>query len=63
MSVTAEKSGATAICPFRVDIPDEALEDLHRRIAAVRWPCRELVDDLSQGVQLAKRLGLEAPGV
>ena len=53
MSVTTEQSGATAIRPFRVDVPEEALEDLRRRIAAVRWPSRELVDDRSQGVQLA----------
>ena len=53
MSVTAGKSGATAIRPFQVDIPDEALEDLRRRIAATRLPSRELVDDRSQGVQLA----------
>jgi hypothetical protein len=53
MSVTTEKSGAPAIRPFQVDIPDEALEDLRRRIAATRWPSRELVADRSQGVQLA----------
>src|SRR5580704_8178998 len=52
MSVTTEPPDATAIRPFRVDIPDEALEDLRRRIAAVRWPSRELVTDRSQGVQL-----------
>lgn len=39
--------------PFSVDIPEEALDDLHRRIAATRWPTRELVEDRSQGVQLA----------
>jgi hypothetical protein len=33
--------------PLQVDIPDEALEDLRRRIAAVRWPSRELVADRS----------------
>ena len=53
MSATTEQSGATAIRPFHVDVPDEALEDLRRRIAATRWPCKELVDDRSQGVQLA----------
>ena len=52
MSATTEKSGATAIRPFKIDIPDEALEDLRRRVAAVRWPSRELVTDRSQGVQL-----------
>ena len=39
--------------PFHVDISDEALEDLRRRIATTRWPSRELVSDRSQGVQLA----------
>jgi pimeloyl-ACP methyl ester carboxylesterase len=53
MSVTTETSGATAIRPFRVDIAEEALEDMRRRLAAVRWPTKELVDDRSQGVQLA----------
>ena len=43
----------TAIRPFHVDVPDAALEDLCRRIAATRWPSRELVADRSQGVQLA----------
>ena len=47
--------GETAIDirPFEVDIPDEALEDLRRRIAAARLPSKELVVDRSQGVQLA----------
>ena len=43
----------TAVRPFRVDIPEEAIADLRRRIAATRWPTRELVTDRSQGVQLA----------
>ena len=42
-----------ALRPFRVDMPDEAIADLRRRIAATRWPSRELVTDRSQGVQLA----------
>jgi pimeloyl-ACP methyl ester carboxylesterase len=46
-------SADTEIRPFRVDVPDEAIADLRRRIAAVRWPGRELVADRSQGVQLA----------
>ena len=50
MSVTAAQS---AIRPFHVEVPDEALEDLRARIAAARLPSRELVDDRSQGVQLA----------
>ena len=43
MSVTPERSGGSAIRAFRVDIPDEALEDLRRRIAATRLPSQELV--------------------
>jgi pimeloyl-ACP methyl ester carboxylesterase len=46
-------SGENNIRPFRVDMPDEAIADLRRRIAAVRWPSKELVADRSQGVQLA----------
>jgi pimeloyl-ACP methyl ester carboxylesterase len=44
---------ASEIRPFRVDMPDEAIADLQRRVAATRRPSRELVDDRSQGVQLA----------
>src|SRR5207247_1593868 len=46
-------SSETEIRPFRVDMPDEAIADLRRRIAATRLPSKELVDDRSQGVQLA----------
>jgi pimeloyl-ACP methyl ester carboxylesterase len=46
-------SSETEIRPFRVDMPDEAIADLRRRIAATRSPSRELVADRSQGVQLA----------
>ncbi len=41
------------IRPFEVHVPDEDLADLQRRIAAARLPSKELVDDRSQGVQLA----------
>jgi pimeloyl-ACP methyl ester carboxylesterase len=43
---------ATEIRPFRVEVPEEAIADLHRRLAATRWPTAELVADRSQGVQL-----------
>jgi len=43
----------TGIRPFRVNVPDEDLAELHRRIAATRLPSKELVADRSQGVQLA----------
>jgi pimeloyl-ACP methyl ester carboxylesterase len=46
-------SDQTEIRPFRLDMPDEAMADLRRRIAATRWASRELVADRSQGVQLA----------
>jgi pimeloyl-ACP methyl ester carboxylesterase len=42
-----------AIRPFRVNFPEEQLNELRRRIAATRWPERETVADGSQGVQLA----------
>jgi pimeloyl-ACP methyl ester carboxylesterase len=42
-----------AIRPFHVNIPEATLVDLRRRIAATKWPERETVSDLSQGVQLA----------
>jgi pimeloyl-ACP methyl ester carboxylesterase len=43
----------TEIRPFRVNMPEEAITDLERRVTATRWPSRELVADRSQGVQLA----------
>jgi pimeloyl-ACP methyl ester carboxylesterase len=50
MSTAVES--ATAIRPFEVDVPQEVLDDLRQRIAATRWPNKELVGDRSQGVQL-----------
>jgi pimeloyl-ACP methyl ester carboxylesterase len=51
MSSTAETT--TEIHPFQVDIAEDELAELRRRITATRWPTRELVADRSQGVQLA----------
>ena len=51
-------SSETEIHPFRVDISDEAVAGLRQRIAATRWPSRELVKDRSQGVQLVTMLEL-----
>jgi pimeloyl-ACP methyl ester carboxylesterase len=51
MSATVEAT--TEIRPFQVEIAEEQIDDLRRRIAATRWPSKELVDDRSQGVQLA----------
>ena len=53
----ARRAAATesnAIRPFRVNVPEEALVDLRRRVVATRWPAKETVTDQSQGVQLAK---------
>ena len=44
---------ASAVRPFRVNVPEEALTDLRRRMAETRWPESETVPDQSQGVQLA----------
>jgi pimeloyl-ACP methyl ester carboxylesterase len=53
MAVKTEKSAdATAIRPFHVEIPEERIDDMRRRIETTRWPSKELVNDRSQGVQL-----------
>jgi len=44
---------ATDIRSFQIEIPEERIDDLRRRIGATRWPTKELVSDRSQGVQLA----------
>ena len=49
----AAENHDTAIRPFRVTIPDKEIVELRGRIAATRWPTKELVGDRSQGVQLA----------
>src|SRR5436190_5319810 len=53
-SQLAAAPAGDAIRPFRVNVPEEQLVDLRRRIAATRWPDRETVADQSQGVQLAR---------
>lgn len=52
--LAAAASQGSAIRPFRVAVPEDALTDLRRRIAATRWPGKETVADASQGVQLAR---------
>jgi pimeloyl-ACP methyl ester carboxylesterase len=52
MAAVAEDT-ARAIRPFHVDVPDEALAEMRRRVAATVWPERETVADSSQGVPLA----------
>ncbi|MGB8246115.1 MAG: epoxide hydrolase, partial [Pseudolabrys sp.] len=44
----------SAIRPFRINVSEDQLVDLRRRIGATRWPDRETVNDPSQGVQLAQ---------
>jgi pimeloyl-ACP methyl ester carboxylesterase len=51
--MTSTVEAAIAIRPFHVDVPEEELTDLRRRIAATRWPEKETVADESQGVPLA----------
>jgi hypothetical protein len=43
----------TAVRSFQVGFPQSELTELRRRVVATRWPSREIVDDRSQGVQLA----------
>src|SRR4029077_18130845 len=43
---------STAIRPYKVHVPQDALTDLRRRITATRWPDKETVGDRSQGAQL-----------
>lgn len=49
----ASSADANAIRPFHINVPEELLDDLRRRIKATKWPEREQVVDSSQGVQLA----------
>jgi pimeloyl-ACP methyl ester carboxylesterase len=51
--ILGEPAGDAAIRPFAFHASDDELADLKRRIAATRWPSRELVMDGTQGVQLA----------
>jgi hypothetical protein len=51
--MTVARAQDVSIRPFRIELPEEQLADLRRRIAAMRWPSAELVADRSQGVQLA----------
>ena len=52
--MTSTVGEGVAVRPFRIDVPEEDLVDLRRRVAETRWPDKETVSDRSQGVQLAK---------
>jgi pimeloyl-ACP methyl ester carboxylesterase len=49
----AATTDGNAIRPFHVNVPEEQLVDLRRRVKATRWPDKETVTDPSQGVQFA----------
>jgi pimeloyl-ACP methyl ester carboxylesterase len=53
MSLITDSVAATSVRPFHIEMPEEKLADLRRRVAATRLPSEELVTDRSQGVQLA----------
>ena len=58
MAISSQESGASAgtdaaVRPFNVDVPQQEIDDLRRRISATRWPEQETVSDDSQGVRLA----------
>jgi pimeloyl-ACP methyl ester carboxylesterase len=49
----AQDATSSDIRPFQVEVPQADLDDLRQRLAATRWPSKELVEDRSQGVQSA----------
>ncbi len=53
MSVGTETAATTEVRPYEVEIPQEEIDELRRRLQSTRWPEKETVDDASQGVQLA----------
>ncbi len=53
VATSEEATPGVAIRPFRIDVPQEELDELRRRVQATRWPEAETVADDSQGVRLA----------
>src|SRR5258708_18199579 len=51
-ALSATTATDVSIRPFKVEVPEEQLSELRRRIAATRWPEKETVSDATQGVQL-----------
>ena len=49
-----DASNSSSVRPYRVNIPQSALDDLRKRVQSTRWPDKETVNDQSQGAQLAK---------
>jgi hypothetical protein len=60
MAASTSREASTAVAdaatirPSRIDVPQEEIDELRRRVQATRWPDKETVSDRSQGVQLAK---------
>ena len=52
-TMTGTRTGDASIRPFQIDVAQEAVDDMRRRVAATRWPDPETVTDDSQGVPLA----------
>jgi pimeloyl-ACP methyl ester carboxylesterase len=53
MEMVMAQTTQSAVRPFRVEVSQASLDDLRKRVLATRWPTKELVEDRSQGVQLA----------
>lgn len=53
-SASAAPAGSEAIRPYHIHVDEAQLTELRKRIAATRWPDKETVNDVSQGVQLAQ---------
>ncbi len=51
---THETTSTSEVRPFRINVPEEDLVELRRRVLATRWPDKETVADQSQGTQLVK---------
>ena len=51
---THETTSTSEVRPIRINMPEEDLAELRRRVLATRWPDKETVADQSQGAQLAK---------
>jgi pimeloyl-ACP methyl ester carboxylesterase len=52
-TASTESASAADVRPFSVQISQDQLDDLRRRLEATRLPSKETVEDASQGVQLA----------
>ena len=53
-TTSADKTSDDRIRPFKIDVPQSQLDDMRKRIAETRWPDKETVGDISQGIQLAR---------